>query len=155
MKTKLHISLLFMLCMTMVAVTTRPALARPTSRVLGGQVDAYIQETMKRLPIPGLAVGIVKGDRVLYMQGYGTANVDGDLVTPQTPFMLASVTKTFTALAVQQLANAGKIDLVGWILIPHPWAMTFKEFYVDYQPWITLIYLVIFFSPIVASKLKT
>ncbi|HEY3473734.1 MAG TPA: hypothetical protein VGK56_03940 [Anaerolineales bacterium] len=40
------------------------------------------------------------------------------------------------------------IDLIGWILIPHPWAMTFKEFYVDYQPWITLIYLVIFASPI-------
>lgn len=46
------------------------------------------------------------------------------------------------------------IDLIGWILIPHPWAMTFKEFYVDYQPWITLIYLVIFLSPIVASRLK-
>jgi hypothetical protein len=46
------------------------------------------------------------------------------------------------------------IDLVGWILIPHPWAMTFKEFYVDYQPWITLIYMVIFVSPIIVSRLK-
>ena len=46
------------------------------------------------------------------------------------------------------------IDLVGWILIPHPWAMTFKEFYIDYQPWITLIYLVIFLSPIVMARLK-
>jgi hypothetical protein len=45
------------------------------------------------------------------------------------------------------------IDLIGWILIPHPWAMPFKEFYLDYQPWITLVYLVIFFSPIVAVKL--
>jgi hypothetical protein len=32
--------------------------------------------------------------------------------------------------------------------------MTFKEFYADYQPWITLIYLVILFSPIVAAILK-
>jgi hypothetical protein len=46
------------------------------------------------------------------------------------------------------------IDLVGWILIPHPWAMTFKEFYIDYQPWITLTYLVIFFSPLVMAKWK-
>ncbi len=46
------------------------------------------------------------------------------------------------------------IDLVGWVLIPHPWAMTFKEFYVDYQPWITLIYLVIFLSPIVVARLR-
>jgi hypothetical protein len=44
------------------------------------------------------------------------------------------------------------IDLVGWVLIPHPWAMTFKEFYVDYQPWIALIYIVIFVSPLIASK---
>jgi hypothetical protein len=40
------------------------------------------------------------------------------------------------------------IDLIGWVLIPHPWAMTFKEFYIDYQPWITLIYLIIFVTPI-------
>jgi hypothetical protein len=39
------------------------------------------------------------------------------------------------------------VDLIGWVLIPHPWAMTFKEFYLDYQPWITLIYLIIFASP--------
>lgn len=44
------------------------------------------------------------------------------------------------------------IDLVGWILIPHPWAMTFKEFYIDYQPWITLIYLVIFLSPVAVAR---
>ena len=46
------------------------------------------------------------------------------------------------------------IDLIGWILIPHPWAMTFKEFYIDYQPWITLIYLVIFLSPIVVASFQ-
>jgi len=99
-----------MLCMTMVATTT-PVTAHPTSRDLGQEVDTYIQETMKRFPIPGLAIGIVKGDQVLYLQGYGTANVDGDPVTPQTPFMLASVTKTFTALAVQQLVQAGMLEL--------------------------------------------
>ena len=43
------------------------------------------------------------------------------------------------------------IDLIGWVLIPHVWAMTFKEFYIDYQPWITLIYLIIFASPVMVS----
>ncbi len=43
------------------------------------------------------------------------------------------------------------VDLIGWVLIPHPWQMTFKEFYVDYQPWITLIYLIILASPIAAA----
>ncbi|MFT3891059.1 MAG: serine hydrolase domain-containing protein [Anaerolineales bacterium] len=110
MKTNLRIFLLAMLVMTL-ATTTTHAWARPMNDDLGEKVDAYITETMKRFPIPGMAVGIVKGDKVLYLKGYGTANADGDPVTPQTPFMLASVTKTFTALAVQQLAQAGKIDL--------------------------------------------
>lgn len=43
------------------------------------------------------------------------------------------------------------VDVVGWVLIPHPWRMTLKEFYVDYQPWITLVYLVIFASPMAAA----
>lgn len=41
-------------------------------------------------------------------------------------------------------------DLFGWVLIKHPWSLTFKEFYIDYQPWITLIYLAIYASPFIA-----
>ena len=39
-------------------------------------------------------------------------------------------------------------DLIGWVLIKHPWSLSFKEFYLDYQPWITLTYLIIFASPL-------
>lgn len=41
-------------------------------------------------------------------------------------------------------------DLIGWVLIKHPWSLTFKEFYVYYQPWITLIYITIYSSPFIA-----
>lgn len=41
-------------------------------------------------------------------------------------------------------------DLVGWVLIKHPWSLSFKEFYIDYQPWITLIYMTIYASPFIA-----
>src|ERR1700694_4216680 len=44
------------------------------------------------------------------------------------------------------------IDLFGWVLVPHPWHMTLNQFYVGYQPWISLIYLVIFISPILAAQ---
>ena len=40
-------------------------------------------------------------------------------------------------------------DVFGWVLIKHPWSLSFKEFYVDYQPWITLIYIAIFAGPLV------
>lgn len=41
------------------------------------------------------------------------------------------------------------IDLIGWVLIPHPLQLTFKQFYVEYQPWITLIYIAIFLGPVI------
>ena len=44
-------------------------------------------------------------------------------------------------------------DLFGWVIIKHPWSLSFKEFYVDYQPWITLIYIAIFLGPIVGFVL--
>ncbi|MCQ2086843.1 MAG: hypothetical protein MJZ37_02020 [Bacilli bacterium] len=39
-------------------------------------------------------------------------------------------------------------DVFGWVVIKHPWSLTFKQFYVEYQPWITLIYIAIFVGPI-------
>lgn len=42
------------------------------------------------------------------------------------------------------------IDLVGWVLIKHPLSLTFKRFYIEYQPWITIVYLVMYASPFVA-----
>lgn len=41
------------------------------------------------------------------------------------------------------------IDLFGWVLIPHPLKLTFKQFYVEYQPWITMIYVAIFLGPVI------
>ncbi len=42
------------------------------------------------------------------------------------------------------------IDLVGWVLIKHPLSLTFKRFYIEYQPWITIVYLVMYASPFIA-----
>ncbi len=40
-------------------------------------------------------------------------------------------------------------DVFGWVLIKHPWSLSFRGFYLDYQPWITLIYIAIFLGPII------
>ncbi len=42
------------------------------------------------------------------------------------------------------------IDLVGWVIIKHPWSLTFRQFYVEYQPWISLVYLTIYASPFIS-----
>ncbi|NOU72665.1 serine hydrolase [Paenibacillus sp. LMG 31458] len=75
------------------------------------EVDAYIAREMERQQLPGLALGIVKGDRILYLKGYGQADSSGRPVTPETPFGLGSIGKAITAMAVLQLAETGKIDL--------------------------------------------
>ena len=41
-------------------------------------------------------------------------------------------------------------DVFAWVVIKHPWSLTFKELYIDYQPWISLIYIAIFAGPVVA-----
>lgn len=40
-------------------------------------------------------------------------------------------------------------DLFGWVIIKHPWSLSFRQFYVEYQPWITLIYIAIFIAPVI------
>jgi hypothetical protein len=43
------------------------------------------------------------------------------------------------------------MDYVAFVLIPHPYSFTWREFYIGYQPWITLIYLVVLFSPLIVA----
>lgn len=40
-------------------------------------------------------------------------------------------------------------DVFGWVIIKHPWSLSFKEFYIDYQPWISFIYIAIFLGPVI------
>ena len=44
-------------------------------------------------------------------------------------------------------------DVFGWVIIKYPWSLTIKQFYVGYQPWITLIYIAIFIGPILSFLL--
>src|SRR5690606_26629479 len=65
---------------------------------------------MRAHRVPGMALAITRGDRVVYLRGYGTAG-RGRETTPRTRFPLASLSKSFTALAVLQLAERGLVDL--------------------------------------------
>lgn len=89
-----------------------------------GQIDAYIQSRMRTANTPGLALGVVRDDDVIYLKGYGVAGPDGRVVTPQTPFIIGSLSKSFTALAVMQLVEAGKIDLDAPVTHYLPWFRT-------------------------------
>jgi hypothetical protein len=52
------------------------------------------------------------------------------------------------------LVAAMIIDFVCFVLIKHAWSLTPHEFYVEYQPWISLIYFSIFLSPLIRLGLS-
>lgn len=84
-------------------------------------IDTHVLEQMQQLGIPGVAVGIVRGDQIEYLQGYGSAGDDGRPVTPQTPFYIASLSKGITAAAVMQLVEAGRLELDAPVQRYLPW----------------------------------
>jgi CubicO group peptidase (beta-lactamase class C family) len=71
--------------------------------------------------IPGVALGLVHNDQIVHLRGFGSADQSGRAVTPHTPFILASVSKSFTALAVMQLVEAGKVELDAPVQRYLPW----------------------------------
>src|SRR5574341_287262 len=82
----------------------KPASAKPvTNSICYDAIDAYVEQQMHRLNIPGVSLAIVEGDRITHVRGFGRARPGGEPPSPQTPFVLGSTTKSFTALAVMQL----------------------------------------------------
>jgi CubicO group peptidase (beta-lactamase class C family) len=85
------------------------------------EIERFVQDEMAAQRIPGLALGIVEGDRIAYVRGFGTADDSGREVTPQTPLIIGSVSKSFTALAVMQLVEANRIELAAPVQRYLPW----------------------------------
>ncbi len=87
-------------------------------------IDHYVTTKMRSSRIPGLSLAIVEGDSIVFLGGYGSADPSGRPVTPQTPFLIGSITKAFTTLATLQLAEVGAIDLDAPVRQYIPWFAT-------------------------------
>ena len=84
------------------------------------QIEHYLTTTHHQLCIPGLAIAIVQGYEIIYQCGLGEAAPDLP-TTPATPFILGSLSKSFTALAIMQLVEAGKLELDAPVQHYIPW----------------------------------
>ncbi|ATE55033.1 serine hydrolase domain-containing protein [Actinosynnema pretiosum] len=73
-------------------------------------VERFVAEQADAAAYPGVAVAITRGDRVVRAFGRGRTS-GGDAVTATTRMPVASVSKSFTALAAVQLAERGELDL--------------------------------------------
>lgn len=98
-----------LLCMNVSAQTKQvPSLSNT-------RIDSMLVELNKAIiesNMPGLMISIVNKDGILYSGGIGYSNLEKKSnVTGQTAFRFASVTKMFTALAIEKLISEGKFKL--------------------------------------------
>ncbi len=78
---------------------------------LTGELDAMIEEWMTTLEVPGVAVGVIAGDKA-YTAGFGITNIDHPLpVDADTLFQIGSIGKTYTGTIIMRLVDEGRIDL--------------------------------------------
>jgi D-alanyl-D-alanine carboxypeptidase len=74
--------------------------------------EAWAESQMAYRGQPGLAVGIVHDQDLVWTRGFGQADRErGIPASPDTLFRIASITKTFTATAIVQLRDQGKLQL--------------------------------------------
>ncbi len=83
-------------------------------------IEQYVTTIHRQLRIPGLAIAIVQDGTVVYQRGLGEA-FPGRPTTPLAPFILGSLSKSFTALAIMQLVEAGKLNLDERVQHYIPW----------------------------------
>lgn len=87
--------------------------ASPTGEIRSGvseRVDAWVTQRMAAHGTPGAAVAVVRGGEVVHLAGYGTADGRDRPVTPDTPFIIGSASKPFTAALVGQLVGEGLLE---------------------------------------------
>lgn len=112
---------LLTLALVQLSATPSAAAVTPTGAPDLERVDAFVRDAMRERGVPGAAIVVVHGDRIVHTKGFGEADAQGRAVTPQTPFRIGSSTKSFTAMAIMQLVEQGKIDLQAPVRRYLPW----------------------------------
>jgi D-alanyl-D-alanine carboxypeptidase len=75
-------------------------------------IEKIMADEMQSKKIPGAALAIVHNGNTLYAKGFGRANLEHDVpVTPDSVFLIASVSKPILAMGVMLLAQQGKLNI--------------------------------------------
>ena len=109
-----------LLAVAMVLGSMAPEVALAGPSDLASRLDAYLRAEMEANRLPGIAVGVVQDDETIFLCGYGQATA-GAQMTPQTQLYIASVSKSFTALAIMQLVEDGAVALDTPVQTYLPW----------------------------------
>ena len=84
----------------------------PELRSVLTEIEADAESARLKAKIPGMSIVIVHDQDVLLVKGFGYADLEKKIpADPKTVYRIGSVTKAFTALALMQLRDAGKLQL--------------------------------------------
>jgi len=127
------LSLISALALTLVSVAPH---AQPSStpdmkaRIDGlvAELERYLQDGMAKWHVPGIAIGLVTGDRLHYARGFGKRNDKGEPVDTKTVFQGGSITKAFLAATIAIEVDKGRlhwddrvVDLYPTFQLKDPW----------------------------------
>jgi len=83
---------------------------------LAAKLDGIVVRWLERELVPGAAIGVVRDQDLVWARGFGYAELESDSASDRamaadTIFRCGSITKTFTATAIMQLRDEGRLDL--------------------------------------------
>jgi CubicO group peptidase (beta-lactamase class C family) len=71
-----------------------------------------VEGLREKFSIPGLSLAVLHQQQILFAEGFGYANLEKKIpATPETPYNIASLTKTFSAAALMKLVEEGRLNL--------------------------------------------
>lgn len=99
-----------------IAALTAPVLSgcasQPPAPAEAASIEALLSGVQTNAPYVGVAVSVRRGDEVIFESGLGLADLENQVAaTPETIFQVGSITKSFTAILIAQLAVEGRVDL--------------------------------------------
>jgi len=110
---------LFFICLLLTCVSALSSPARVEAQTTDPsvlEVERWIEKNiplyMERARMPGFSIAVVKDGATIYAEGFGLRDTQKILpATPDTLYGIGSITKSFVAIGIMQLVEAGKIKL--------------------------------------------
>lgn len=97
-------------------------------------LETWIEAQQVYRNIPGITVGLIYDQELVYSKSFGFADLEKKVpLEPGMPFRIASISKTFTATAIVQLRDAGKLRLDDPVKDYLPW-FDISQRFPDYPP---------------------
>lgn len=104
-------------------------------------LETWVKAQQEYRGIPGINIGLIYDQELIYAKSFGFADIEAqEPLTTKVPFRMASITKTFTATALMQLRDAGKLKLNDPVEMYLPWFNISQRF--PGEPPITIWHLI-------------